>query len=907
MSWSGSTDSYIPMFDITGERMRGVGILSAMCNANRIILPLSDVRISASIAGQVASVVMTQTFQNPYSEHLEATYTFPLPGGAAVSDFELKVGQRIIRGRVEERNEARRQYQQAINEGKRAALMEKERDDVFTVQVGNLPPGEEISIRITYSEPLPFFEDGTTEMRLPLVVSPRYIPGQSLWRDPVGDGVEQDTNIVPDASRISPPRLAKSFDPAVSLSIDVVILWDDKYDEGEIRNLTCSQHAIRAAAGRDGVKISLARHNEALDRDFVLRWTLSSSKLRTSMLVYRDSYGDNYAMLSLIPPYNYGRYPQARDIVFVLDRSGSMQGVKMGSAARACALLLNTLSPHDRFAIQSFSSDVDWLGPHYYSYGTDGYFIPADYYGVERGQRYLRGINSGGGTEMHRALSSAMSALEQRRDSYRRVPVIVLLTDGEVGNESQILKEVQHRLGSARLFTVGIDTAVNEGFLKRLASVGSGTATFVTPGAQLEEALVTVGREIGSPLVVNLRIEDIDSGLELSTIAPSKISDLFTGRASNVCFVTHRIGRVRVRGRFVDGGEFSIVVNPREIALPAIGQLWAKARISDLEDRYRIDLSAQERIKREIITLSIRFNVLTRFTAFIAIDHREIVNYSGHQRHVTQPVETPAQWEMEKERSSSHSYQNTQPSYRREKANYNYSPPEPNITSSSYAPRNDVNRAAPMSPMPPMSSGFGGKGVNESRRVSKSPTSNMPSRSAPIESEQTSAPGLFGHLVDAVKNLVEGDSATTGLNIPRPTTTPSTTSTNMPPSNTYSRPAYSDREIIEQAIKAVQEAYSDVYNGYYPSVNRLEQIRQDIIELLLRNNGLRQRLQRLFRFFDVEVPDLIGGLKRQNPRPIFDQHSRVFQDVVAEVNAYFSGGTVSPPNRKDGSFWESGI
>lgn len=915
MSWSGSTDSYIPMFDVAGDRMRGVGVIFAMINAHRITLPLSDVRISASVAGQVASVIMTQKFQNPYSEHLEATYTFPLPGGAAVSDFEMKVGQRVIKGRVEERGEARRQYQQAINEGKRAALMEKERDDVFTVQIGNLPPGEEFSVRIIYSELLPFFEDGATEMRLPLVVSPRYIPGHSLWRDPVGDGVEQDTNMVSDASRISPPRLAKSFDPAVSLSIDVVILWDNKYDDGEIRNLSCSQHAIRTAAGYDGVKISLARHNEALDRDFVLRWTVSSNKLRTSMLVYRDNYGDSYAMLSLFPPYSNGRYPQARDVIFVLDRSGSMQGMKMGSATRACALLLNTLGPHDRFAIQSFSSDVNWLESGYYFYGKDGYFIPADYYGIEHGQRYLRNVNSGGGTEMHKALSSAMSALEQRRDSYRRVPVIVLLTDGEVGNESQILKEVQHRLGQARLFTVGIDTAVNEGFLNRLASVGSGTAAFVTPGAQLEDALITVGREIGSPLVVNLRVEDIDSSLEPSTIAPGKIPDLFTGRASTVSFVTHGVGRIRVRGRFVDGGEFSIVVNPKEVALPAIGQLWAKSRISDLEDRYRIELSAQDRIKREIITLSTRFNVLTRFTAFIAIDHSEIVNWSGHQRHVAQLVEMPAGWEMEKERGTSYSHSifaPTPPVYRTQRA---YTPQPSydktesstcaNITSSASMPK--PSSMVPETPSMPKMPGMNQSNSSKGRGKTKSTQS--------INILNPNSSGVFGNLIDAVKGMVEGSNNTNiGNAVPPgasvPNIVPPATDVPNPPNITHSsfnQPVYNEREIIERAIKALQDAYRDVYNGYLPSISYLDTVRQQVIELLLRNNGLRQRLQKLFRFFDVEIHDLIGGLRRNNPKPVFDQHRYIFQNAVDEARDYFGGGAHPPQNRKDGSFWDSGI
>lgn len=922
MSWSGSTESYIPMFDISGERMRGVGILSAMRNSNRVILPLADIRISASVAGQVASVIMTQKFQNPYSEHLEATYTFPLPGGAAVSDFEMRVGNRVIKGRVEERGEARRQYQQAINEGKRAAIMEKERDDVFTVQVGNLPPGEEISIRIVYSEFLPFFEDGTTEMRLPLVVSPRYIPGHSLWRDPVGDGVEQDTNLVPDASRISPPRLAKSFEPAVSLSIDIVVLWDTKYDGGEIRNLTCSQHAIRTAAGYDGVKISLARHNEALDRDFVLRWTVSSDKLRTSMLMYRDGYGDNYASLSIIPPYSQGRYPQARDIVFVLDRSGSMQGMKMGSASRACALLLNTLTPHDRFAIQSFSSNVDWLTPYYYYHGTDGYFLPADYYGVEQGQRYLRNVNSGGGTEMHRALSVAMTALEQRRDSYRRVPVIVLLTDGEVGNESHILKEVQQRLGQARLFTVGIDTAVNEGFLKRLASVGSGTATFVTPGSQLEDALVTVGREIGSPVVVNLRIEDIDGGLEPSTIAPNKIPDLFAARASNVTFVTHSRGRVRVKGRYVDGGEFSVVVEPREVAMPAIGQLWAKSRISDLEDRYRIELSAQERIKREIITLSTRFNVLTKFTAFIAVDHNEIVNWNGHQRHVVQPVENPANWQKEKEMQLRAS---------------GLCSMEPNLT------ENYASRPSPSIPMDSPITNQGGFAPTTPPRVPSSfnnvaPKAPKPSYMAP-ELEQkapsvnprkreysrpdqeanttiSGSAGIFGHLIDAVKGIVGSEtSVNKSAAVPPSTVVPSITPPSPgnipinPPnitSTSYNGQVYNERAIIERAITALQDAYSGVYSGRLASVTHLDLVRQQIIDLLLRNSALRQSLQRLFRFYDVEIHDLINSLNRNNPRPVFDQHRHSFECVVEEVRVYFNGGVVSP-SRKDASFWDSGI
>jgi Ca-activated chloride channel family protein len=639
----------IPMLDIAKDRLRGLGHLCAQRAEKKISLPLSGVKISAKVAEQIATVTLIQTFQNSYSDHLEAVYIFPLPGGAAISNFELKVANRHIRGRVEERGEARRQYQQALDEGKRAAIMEKERDDVFTVQVGNIPPNEEVSVQITYSERLVFFEEGTTELRLPLVVAPRYTPGQGLMRDQVGDGVEQDTYIVPDASRISPPRLAKGFDPKVGLGIDVTIFWGDSEKETEIKDLCCSQHATRTSAGRDGVKISLAKEHEALDRDFVLRWTVSGATLRSSLLVYQDANQfDNpemyYGMLSLLPPKNQS-LSQARDIVFIVDRSGSMQGVKIASAARACALLLTTLGTRDRFAIQAYSSHVDWYKPSSFSYGVDGYFMPADYWGLEQGEKYLRAINADGGTETFKAISAAISALEGRQDKEDRVPVIVLLTDGEVSNEAQIFHEVQTRLGNTRLFTIGIDTAVNQGFLQRLAEIGRATSTFVTPGAQLETALVTVGREIGNPLIVDLKILDIDSDVQLSTVAPSKITDLFVGRSTTTFFMLKKAKKVCIKGKYANGEGFETVVEAKEVQIPAISQLWAKTRITDLEDWYRINPGSQEDLKKQIVSLSIKHNILTRFTAFIAVDHEEIANKEGISRKVVQPVEMPAQWQ----------------------------------------------------------------------------------------------------------------------------------------------------------------------------------------------------------------------------------------------------------------------
>ncbi len=602
----------IPMVDLPSGARRMLGSLQSKDRS----LPLESVQLRARVADRVAEVAVEQKFGNPFAEAIEAVYIFPLAGGSAVSRFEMQIGGRTVRGVLQERAEARRNYALALAQGKRAALLEQERDDVFTVQVGNIPPGEAVTVRLTYSERLPFFEDGRTELRLPLVVAPRYVGGDELQRDQAGHGVANDTTTVPDASRITPPRLAPGFDPRVALSIDVELY-------GGFADLACSQHAVRAASGPESAKVSLAREREPLDRDFVLRWRLAKEKVEPKLLI-----NGGYAVISLLPPAREGFLGLARDVVFVLDRSGSMQGAKMASAARACALLLRTLAPRDRFAVQAFDNVVEWM---------PGGLHAADEGAIERGERWLRTVEARGGTELGAAVREALAILAARADATGRAAAIVVLTDGQVGDESGVLQHVQTGQGDARVFTVGIDTAVNDGFLRRLAALGGGTSSFVEPGARLEEALEAVGREIGTPLLTSLRLEG-----EVGEIAPARPPDLFAGRAS-AAFFRHRGGAVKVSGRWPDGSAYTAELKPQPAPLAAIEHLWARARAADLEDEFRA--THAEALKREIVALSIRHGVLTRFTAFVVVDD-EVVNEHGSRRTVVQPVAMPESWEL---------------------------------------------------------------------------------------------------------------------------------------------------------------------------------------------------------------------------------------------------------------------
>ena len=649
----------IPMVEVPPERARGLGALELLGPAGRITLPLATVSITARVAGAVAEVTLRQVFRNPHPEPLAAEYVFPLPGGAAVSKFELRVAGRVVVGQVKERSEARRDYAEAIAQGKRAALLEQERGDVFTVSVGNLPPGETAELVISWSERLPVFEDGRAELRLPLVVAPRYIAGAPEGGPQAGSGVAEDTALVPDASRISPPRLAPGFDPGVALALSVELLAS-----GALEELCCSQHAVQQRGASGAIQIELAREGERLDRDFVLRWRMAGAAVQPELLVYRPAEGDAYALLTLLPPKRDGFLGLPRDVVFVLDRSGSMEGLKMVWAARACAQLLRTLGPRDRFAIQAFDNAVEWLDqPH------RGRWLQADERGLEAGEKYLRTIAARGGTELDGAIGAALELLAGRglpaKAAARKsdapaapqgAPILVLLTDGQIGDEASVLRRLQLQLGEARVFTVGIDTAVNAAFLTRLAALGGGTASLVEPGARLEDALRGVAREIGAPLVTDLQISAPDllewkGGLPAGSLAPAHLPDLFAGRPAAAFLRLAQPVPLTITGAHADGSRFTQSVLPREVPLPALAQLWAKARIAELEDQYRLSLAGaaaipSEQLSAEIVALSVKHLILTRFTAFVAVD-QEVVNPGGQGRKLVQPVEQPHGWDLE--------------------------------------------------------------------------------------------------------------------------------------------------------------------------------------------------------------------------------------------------------------------
>jgi Ca-activated chloride channel family protein len=868
---------------------RGIGLLELLGPQGRVELPLASVGISAKVSSFVAQVTVEQTFKNPHPEALEAEYVFPLAGGCAVGHFELRVAGRVIQGIVQERGEARRQYQQAIAAGKRAAILEQERSNVFTVKVGNLPPGEEATVRLTYSERLSFFEDGAGELRLPLVVAPRYMAGDELPRAQSGSGIESDTSKVPDASRLSPPRLAPGFDANVSLKVSVELLRDPNL-EGEsigFDELSCSQHATKTAMGKGSIQVSLSRV-EKLDRDFVLRWRMGSASVTSSLQVFTpenagDKTENSYALITVVPPRREGFLGLPREVVFVVDRSGSMQGVKMTSAATACSLLLRTLGPRDRFAVQAFDDVRDWM--------ENGKFLAADEAGLEKGEAFLRSIDARGGTELDAALGDAIAALTSPRGDSEsatgRLPIVVLLTDGQIGDESSVLKRLQTLLGEVRVFTVGIDSAVNDGFLKRLAALGGGTATLVEPGSALEEALRAVGREIGAPLVTDLKIVEgtgSASGVLVETLAPHELPDLFEGRPASA-FVQIKSGKsatgLVLIGHYVDGTAFKQAVQPEELALPALAQLWAKARITELEDRFRLASAGSpkrgdtaEKLKAEIVELACAHTLLTRFTAFVAID-QEVVNKGGELRKTIQPVEMPAGWEME-------------------------------LDAAAHAPRGgggpgashgalSASMAAPASPpmipapspivgalsMPPAAKSAAMPSMQRTRAAS----GGMPKGAAPMSKpmpQQKRRAGLIGSL----KDMFDGARPKPEREEAPAEDTASADLRDAAPGQSHEEKRANAEVLaaVEKLSTALEAVERDLAAGRTPGAAEVETARAELLALLGKF-AEAARLPLLQRFLRTAGAELVAALKAGASQPLVARHAKAFAQAKAEAEA----------------------
>lgn len=509
-------------------------------------------------------------------------------------------------------------------EGRRAALLEEERPEVFTCTLGNLGAGEEAELTLRLAGDLPV-EDGEVAVRVPLVVAPRYVAGAAL-PGRVGTGTGPDTDAVPDASRVTPPVLLPGFPEPIDLAL-AVRLDPAGLSFGTPRS---SLHAVVHGEDGSGVRRVAVRPGERVDRDLVLRVPVDAAGITSAAAATPDPDDPDRGTLSVtvVPPAAAAARAPARDVVVLLDRSGSMGGWKVVAARRAAGRLVDSLGADDRFALLAFDHEVEAYG--------DGALAPATDRERWRAGEWAGRLDARGGTELVAALHRALDLLAGGTDRERH---LVVVTDAHVADEDGAVRALAHHGAGVRVSTVGIDRAVNGGLLRRLEALGGGRSHLVESEDRLDEALDAVRRSVSPPVLERVRVQG--AGLDAGAWAAAGTVDVHAGRP----LVLH--------GRWAGSAPATVEVEARtpagepwraELAVvssdgPARA-LWARARLGELEDRW----VAHGGDERPLVDLSLATGVLCRFTAFVAVDDDGPVDADGAPTPLAQPAGAPSGW-----------------------------------------------------------------------------------------------------------------------------------------------------------------------------------------------------------------------------------------------------------------------
>jgi Ca-activated chloride channel homolog len=596
-------------------------------------VPLIHTDAVLDVRGLVASATVTQQYANSTTQPIEAVYAFPLPHDAAVYDMEIRVGNRVILSVVRERQEAKRVYDAAKSAGKHAALLEEERPNIFTTSIANIMPGDRIDIRMRYVEPLRW-EGDHMRIEFPMVVGPRYIPGTQAVGH-AGTGWASDTDAVSDASRITPvvrhPESRSGHDISVTVDLDA------GFEAAAIKSVSHEISVRRLADGRQHVE--LATGNTIPNKDFVLEVKQAeSTQPKTALFLSpaRDS-GETEFLLAAFPPTTQPGARMPVEMLYMIDVSGSMEGTSIQQARGALLQALDRLQPCDRFGILAFSSG-------YREFSPDP--LPATARNLSAARRYVKGLQAGGGTEMLPALQHLM----RKPASADYVRHIILLTDGDLGNEEQIFAAMRSDLGNARLYTIAIGSAPNLFLATKMAQFGRGTFTHIADISEIEEQMSRLFASIESPVLTDIKLTF--SGVEVAEVYPEHIPDLFlhqpllifgriTKGSAGTVHLTARAGS--------DPYEASIAFDASQAAFhPGITTLWARQRVEDLMDQWRhTDEKGQTEIRGSVIAHAIRYNLVTRFTSLVAVEE-VVVNPGGQSTTAAVPAELPAGMQMEK-------------------------------------------------------------------------------------------------------------------------------------------------------------------------------------------------------------------------------------------------------------------
>jgi len=570
-----------------------------------------ETEVKIEVTGMIARTKLRQLFKNDRDRWLEGIYVFPLPENAAVDYMRMKIGERIIEGVIKEREEAKRLYNKARNEGTKASLIEQERPNLFSNSVANIGPGETVVVEIEYQQTVRY-DDGAFSLRFPMAITPRYIPGSPVITEEEivafdGSGWALNTEQVVDAVRITPP-VFEGKEKINSVRLSAILNSGFK-----LANVESTYHQIRVKHDTENrTSVSLADEAVYADRDFELVWHPESAATPRAALFTEEKDGELYHLLMVLPPDGVDAEKDsqgsriAREVVYVIDTSGSMSGTSINQARRALSLALRRLHPGDRFNVISFNSTTDKL----YSSARE-----ASYQNLRDAQRYVSSLKANGGTEIRGALEAALG--NQQQSSLIRQ--VVFLTDGSVGNETALFKLIKQKLGSSRLFTIGIGSAPNSYFMSKAAHFGRGTFTYIGDVSEVQGKMDRLFQKLETAVMTDLKATFDDRKVEMW---PQRLPDLYQGEP---LLLTAR----------TQPGEQEVVVSGQRsnqnyqwlnrLQLKnsrngsGIATMWAREKIAALMDRMR-EGEKEKKIKPAVIEVALQHHLVSQYTSLVAVD-----------------------------------------------------------------------------------------------------------------------------------------------------------------------------------------------------------------------------------------------------------------------------------------------
>lgn len=592
--------------------------------------------VDLTVSGPTMRARVTQIFRNPTKDWVEATYMYPLPQGGAVDTLKLVIGDRVVVGDIKEREQARAVYEQAKQSGQKAALTEQQRPNIFTNAVANIGPGETVLVQIEYQEPVR--QNGSEfSLRIPMVVGPRYNPAPivqsvDLRADGGGWGTAS-SDPVPDRDSITQPVL----DPARNAPVNPTTVTVRLQAGFPLGDVTSHHHRVNVHSPDNSTRIiTLADGPVPADRDFELSWKPAADKA-PSIGLFREHVGkSDYLLAYVTPPTAQAEQkPMPREVIFVIDNSGSMGGTSITQAKASLTYALGRLQPTDRFNVIRFDHTMDMLFPS---------SVPADGQHINNATSYVGSLQASGGTEMVPAMRAALA--DDAKNDGSMLRQVVFLTDGAIGNEQQLFDTITALRGRSRVFMVGIGSAPNTFLMTRASELGRGTFTHIGSTAQVEERMRDLFGKLENPVVTGLTATFSEAKADLT---PNALPDLYRGEPLVLAARLDKLaGDVTIKGRIGDQPWTVTLPIDRAAEGKGLSKVWARRMIDDAEVARTLNKLRAADADSAILSLALEHQLVTRLTSLVAVDKTPSRPAGEPLTLAELPVNLPAGWDFAK-------------------------------------------------------------------------------------------------------------------------------------------------------------------------------------------------------------------------------------------------------------------